>query len=233
MICKKCGAVIPDDAKFCNVCGESQEVAVEMPVVVAEPVVEAPVIPEPVVEAPVYEAPVVEQPVYQQPIYQQPVVEQPVFEAPVSEPVYAEEAPKGGKGLAITSLVLGIVGLVFAFGAICCCGVFFGIASVFSVITAIIGLVLASVAKKKGFVGGIQKAGFILNIICLITSIVLFFISVILVVILAGSGGLEDVMEDFMEGFEEGFSAGTKSKGYSSYYDSYYSVKSVFSSLLK
>ncbi|MBR2151797.1 MAG: zinc-ribbon domain-containing protein [Clostridia bacterium] len=228
MICKKCGAVISDYAKFCNVCGESQEVAVEMPVVVAEPVVEAPVIPEPVVEQPVYEAPVVEQPVYQQPVYQQPVVEQPVYEAPVSEPVYAEEAPKGGKGLAITSLVLGIVGLVFGLGGICCCGTLSGL---FSILTAIVGIILAFVAKNKGFNDGLFKVGMILNIICLVISVALVIVFVVSVIRYINSGEFQRIYEEIIKEIEREIQS-EYGHDIENYYN-YYAVKSVVSTLLK
>ncbi|MGX8699663.1 MAG: hypothetical protein ACSW8F_06995 [bacterium] len=64
-----------------------------------------------------------------------------------------------GKGLAIASLVLGIIAVVFWF---------FGYFAILSVLLGIIGLVLASNAKKQGFVGGLQTAGFVLSLIGLI-----------------------------------------------------------------
>ena len=255
MICKKCGAAIPDDASFCNICGEPQQTYTQAETTVLDsnvyqaPTYEQPVYQQPVVEQPVYQQPVVEQPVYQQPVveqpvYQQPVVEQPAYEAPVyqapayeaptyeapaTEPVFAEAPSKsGGKGLAITSLILGIVSVVLALGFICCCGTF---SSLLSIVPAVIGLILAVVAKKKGATGGLCKAGLILSVIALVISVVLLLISIfIFIMALASSGGdFEMIIEEFMEGFEEGFNAGYNS----SYYDSYYAVKSVVSSFLK
>lgn len=216
MICKKCGATIPDDAKFCNVCGESQEVAVEMPVVVAESVVEAPVIPEPVVEAPVYEAPVVEQPVYQQPVYEAPVSE-PVYE----QPVYAEEAPKEGKGFAVASLVLGIVGLVLGLGGICCCGTLSGL---LSIVTSIVGIILAFVAKSKGFKDVLLNAAMIVNIICLVISVALVIIFAVSVINFINSGEFQRVYEEIIKEIEKEIQS---EYGYDieNYYK-YYAIKS-------
>ncbi len=64
-----------------------------------------------------------------------------------------------GKGAATASLVLGIIAVVFWF---------FGYSSVLSVVLGIIGLVMASNAKKAGFEGGIRTAGFVLSLIGLI-----------------------------------------------------------------
>ncbi len=57
-----------------------------------------------------------------------------------------------GKSAATASLVLGIIAVVLWF---------FGMTSILSVILGIIGLILAGNAKKAGFVGGIQTAGFV------------------------------------------------------------------------
>lgn len=70
-----------------------------------------------------------------------------------------------GKGPAIASMVLGIISVVFWF---------FGVTAIVSVILSIIGLILASNAKKAGFVGGMQTAGFVLNLIGLIGGAIAF-----------------------------------------------------------
>ncbi len=70
-----------------------------------------------------------------------------------------------GKSDAIGSMVLGIIAIVF---------LFFGWSSVISVIMSIIGLILASNAKKKGYTGGMQTAGFVLCIINLFGGILIF-----------------------------------------------------------
>ncbi len=64
-----------------------------------------------------------------------------------------------GKNAAIASLVLGIVAIAFWF---------FGWGTLVSVVCGIVGLILASNAKKAGFVGGIRTAGFVCSLIGLI-----------------------------------------------------------------
>ena len=63
-----------------------------------------------------------------------------------------------GKGAATGALVLGIVGLVVALF----------INSPIGLVAGIIGLVMASKAKKEGFSGGIQTAGFVLSILAVV-----------------------------------------------------------------
>lgn len=70
-----------------------------------------------------------------------------------------------GKGLAIASLVLGIIAVALWF---------FGYSSIVSVVLGIIGIILASSAKKKGFDGGVRVAGLVLSIIGLIGGAVAF-----------------------------------------------------------
>lgn len=70
-----------------------------------------------------------------------------------------------GKGAAIASLVLGIVAIVLWW---------FGYSSIISLIASIVGLVLASSAKKAGYTGGIRTAGFVLSLIGLIGGAVIF-----------------------------------------------------------
>lgn len=70
-----------------------------------------------------------------------------------------EENRVPGKGAAIASMVLGIVGVVLWF---------FGYGAILSVILGIVGLILAGNAKKAGFVGGIATAGTVLSIISLV-----------------------------------------------------------------
>ena len=70
-----------------------------------------------------------------------------------------------GKNLAIASLVLGIIAIVLWF---------FGYSAIGSVLCGIIGLVCASNAKKQGFSGGLQTAGFVLSLIGLIVGGIVF-----------------------------------------------------------
>ena len=70
-----------------------------------------------------------------------------------------------GHGLAIGSLVCGIVGVVCWF---------FGYASFLSIILGIVGLVLAGNSKKNGNTEGARTAGFVLSLIALIGGFLVF-----------------------------------------------------------
>lgn len=70
-----------------------------------------------------------------------------------------------GKGAAIGSLVCGIVSIVFWF---------FGATAIVSVILGVVGLILASNAKKAGFTGGMQTAGFVTSLLGLIFGALVF-----------------------------------------------------------
>ena len=69
------------------------------------------------------------------------------------QPVYTVPQPKPANGMAIASLVLGILSIV------CCCAGFFGI------LPGVIGLILAIICFSKGNKGGMAVAGLVLNII--------------------------------------------------------------------
>ncbi len=86
-----------------------------------------------------------------------------------------------GKGAATASLVLGIIAVVCWF---------FGYSSILSVVLGIIGLVMASNAKKAGFEGGIAKAGFVLSLIGLIGGAIFFVACVACVGALGAAGAL-------------------------------------------
>ena len=100
-------------------------------------------------------------------VYETSKIEQPVD---ATEPV-----KKSGEGLAIASLILGILSIVSFFGSCCVGSMFTFVAGVTSVLTglfqiiifviSLVGLVFAIVAKKKGCTSGVVKAGLILNII--------------------------------------------------------------------
>ena len=124
--CKHCGSQIEDNAAFCGVCGQAQNIV--------EP--QAPVQPQ----QPVYQAPV--QPA--QPVYVAPQV--PVN--PYAQPVIP------GKGLGVTSMVLGIVALVLFciwYLAIPC---------------AIIGAALGGVAQSKAKAAGVKNGMAVAGITC-------------------------------------------------------------------
>lgn len=87
-----------------------------------------------------------------------------------------------GKGAATASMVLGIISVVLWF---------FGYSALVSVILGIVGLILAGNAKKAGFVGGIQTAGFVLSLIGLIGGAI-FFVACIACVGAIGAAGASD-----------------------------------------
>lgn len=101
-----------------------------------------------------------QQPQYQAPQYNQPP--QPQYQPPQTPnypqpPMYPQgPAEQPGKGLAIGSLVCGIVGLVF---------VWFGYSALISLIAGIVGIILSVNAKKQGFIGGMNTAGLVMSII--------------------------------------------------------------------
>ena len=70
-----------------------------------------------------------------------------------------------GKGAAIASLVLGIVSLVFWF---------LSYSAFLSIVCGMAGLILASIAKKKGFTGDIRLAGFVLSLLGLVGGVLVF-----------------------------------------------------------
>ncbi len=73
-------------------------------------------------------------------------------------------APQG-KGLAIASLVLGIISCIIGW---------FGYSAIFGLITGIVGLILWGLSKKKGFFGGLLTAGFVVSLIGTILSAIVF-----------------------------------------------------------
>lgn len=84
-----------------------------------------------------------------------------------------------GKGAATGSLVCGIVAVVFWF---------FGVTSILSLILGVVGLILASSAKKAGFDGGIRTAGFVLSLLGVIFGAVIFVACVACAGALGASG---------------------------------------------
>lgn len=94
----------------------------------------------------------------------------------------ADEVKVPGKGKAIASMVLGIVGVVFWF---------FGVGSLISLIVGVVGLILSGSAKKEGFVGGIRTAGFVLSLISTIGGSIFFVSCVACVGCLGTAGALE------------------------------------------
>lgn len=74
-------------------------------------------------------------------------------------------------GMAVASLVLGILGVVFC--TLICCFYYVGIA------LSVIGLVLAVMAKKNGNDEGICKAGLILSIIGVVFGVLWIILAIV------------------------------------------------------
>ena len=88
-----------------------------------------------------------------------------------------------GKGAATASMVLGIISVVLWF---------FGYSALVSVILGIVGLILAGNAKKAGFVGGMQTAGFVLSLI----GGAIFFVACVACAGAIGAVGGSDALRD-------------------------------------
>lgn len=84
-----------------------------------------------------------------------------------------------GKGAAIASLVLGIVGVVLWW---------FGYSALISIVVGVIGLICAGNAKKAGFVGGVRTAGYVLSMISLIGGALIFVACVACTGLIAAAG---------------------------------------------
>lgn len=91
-----------------------------------------------------------------------------------------------GKGLSIAGFVTSLVGLVLSF-----CG---AILSIVALPVAIVGLVLSILGKKKlaeaGETSGLATAGFVIGIVAVSISAILFFTCGICVLAAGGLGGL-------------------------------------------
>lgn len=96
-----------------------------------------------------------------------------------------------GKNAAVTSMVLGIVAVALWF---------FSFAAVVSVVLGIIGLVYANKAKTEGFRGGFYTAGFVLSLIGLIGGAIVVIVSIIAIGLISSvvtaAGGLGLSMMD-------------------------------------
>ena len=103
----------------------------------------------------------------------------PIASESRQQPEVKAKSADAGHGLAIGSLVCGIIGIVLWF---------FGYTCLISVVLGIVGLVLAGNAKKEGNTEGIRTAGFIVSLIALIIGIIIT-IYLCLVVALVGTAG--------------------------------------------
>ncbi len=133
MFCPKCGTEITE-GKFCPSCGTPVEQT-----------------QQPSYEPASYEPPAYEPPAYEAPSYdpaspdQQPNYQQPPYSGNGYQPV--PQQPQ--HGMAVASLVLGILGVL-------CCG---------SGLFSVLAIVFSSMAKKAGNQEKITSAGMILGII--------------------------------------------------------------------
>ncbi len=132
MFCSKCGTQYEEGTKFCAGCGAA----------LAQPPAQQP--EQPTVQ--------VEQPTVQPQVYQQPV-QQPVYQQ-----ANEEQAEQPAKGLAVASLVLGIVSFFC-----------------FAYITGILAVIFGAVAKSKGNRSGMSTAG----LICGCIGVVLWIMSLL------------------------------------------------------
>lgn len=85
-----------------------------------------------------------QQPQYQQPQYQQPQYQQP----PYRQPQYQQTQPIPGRGLAVASMVLGILSFFCA-----------------AIITGLLAIVFGGASKAKGCKSGMATAGIVCGII--------------------------------------------------------------------
>ena len=172
MVCKNCGAELPDGVAFCTNCGAAVEAPQPQPQP-AQPQYQQPAQPVYQQPQPQYQQPA--QPAYQQPqpAYQQPA--QPVYQQPqpaYQQPMYAQPVA----GPQPSTLVWGILSLVFCE-------------------SGLLGLIFAIIGRKKGKayiaqggqLTGASKVGFILAKVGLIFSILVMVVYVIYIgLIIAG-----------------------------------------------
>jgi len=121
---------------------------------------------------------------YQQGGYQQGGYQQGGYQQPYGQPSYGQQPYYGytpqqsGQGLAIGALICGIASIVFVF--------FFALGGV---IAGIVGLILASLAKKQGNYSGMRTAGLVMSIIGLIICGISIVIAIACVASLYSAGG--------------------------------------------
>lgn len=154
--CGKCGSSVPDEANVCPVCGAGLNID----------------------SSNGYPYPPEGNPT---PIYPNNPAGGYPMRGGYGAPAPGPNGQVPGKGLAVASMVLGIVALVFL--------LFF---PYLSPILGIVGIVLAVVAKNHGYVGGMQSAGFVMSIIATALSI----ITIIACVACLGSAGVLDALSD-------------------------------------
>ncbi len=199
IICKNCGAELPDNAKFCTKCGyavipeeelrapQETQAAYDDWNGQAEEAVQS---YNPYPAAPQYQEPQYQEPQYQQPQYQpQYYGQQPYQNNSYNTAPQAADPEKSDLGR--TAMILAIIG-----AALCELG--------------IPGIILCAIAKGKvkaweekfGPTTGMAKAAKIIATVGLVFSIIMtvFWVIYILLIIgivgAAGSGALEDILEE-------------------------------------
>ena len=100
------------------------------------------------------------------------------FNAPV------DNQPEGGKGMAVASMVLGIVSIVM----LCC-------SQYISLPCAIIGLILGIIYKKNNGKNGMATAGVVCSIVSLVISILAIIASVVFLGAVGGREGLNELQQ--------------------------------------
>ena len=105
--------------------------------------------------------------------YGQPMGQQGYGQMGYGQPMgYASQQP--AHGLAVASLVLGILPFLI-------CWIGEGVGYIIGLIMAVVGIVLAAVAKKQGNRSGIATAGLAVSIVALALGLILLFIAMIYV----------------------------------------------------
>lgn len=156
MFCPNCGNPNPDNANNCGMCGHKFN--------------DQPAQAQPQYSQPQYDQPQYGQPQYGQPQYGQPQYGQPQYGQPqYSQPQQTASAP--GKGLCVTSMILGIISLVlFCFWYI-------------SIPCAIVGVILGFVGKSKAKAAGAPSGTATAGIACSFVAIGLWVIMFVLAAI--------------------------------------------------
>lgn len=152
MFCPKCGSQIPEGGHFCTKCGAA--ISQQPPIQQAAPQPPPPAQPQPVYQPP----PPQPQPVYQPPpAYQQPTPP-PVYQQP---PVQYAVAQEHTSGMAITALIMGIIGFIL---------------SPLSVLAIIFGAIGIGQTSKNPYLKGkgLAVAGLILGIVNIVLWIILW-----------------------------------------------------------
>lgn len=204
-ICPGCGAMLTDNTKFCTNCGRKliEEVSAQAMAQTA-PAAQQPLPPAQPLTQEQQAAQAAAQAVPPMQMYPAPPTYEQTYAAQQVQPIVYNTTqatavtPVGGKGLAIASLICGIISLASSF---ICCTMFFLIVSF---ITGILAIIFGSISKKQARGGpknGMATAGLILGIVGLIISTIMIILWIVFIV-LAASGvdiGNLDYFENFVD----------------------------------